>query len=97
MAWLPAPAAGGQEQVIVLELVPYGLHVLRTPPYMTTAQITWPARYIAKARLSVWLASRPDPRHRLREAISAGLFPMSHDAFEPIRAFLTQLAAAAAS
>lgn len=39
MAWLPPPASGGQEQVIVLELAPYGLHSLRSPPYTTTAQI----------------------------------------------------------
>lgn len=39
MAWLPPPPAGGQEQVIVLELAPYGLQPLRTPPYTTTAQI----------------------------------------------------------
>lgn len=39
MAWLPPPAAGGQEQVVVLELSPYGLQPLRTPPYTATAQI----------------------------------------------------------
>lgn len=39
MAWLPAPASGGKEQVIVVELAPFGLHVRRTPPYATTAQI----------------------------------------------------------
>lgn len=39
MAWLPPPAAGGQDQVVVLELAPYGLQPLRTPPYTTTAQI----------------------------------------------------------
>lgn len=39
MAWLPPPAGGGQEQVIVLELAPYGLQPMRTPPYTTTAQI----------------------------------------------------------
>lgn len=39
MAWLPAPAGGGREQVMVLELAPYGLHALRTPAYETTAQI----------------------------------------------------------
>jgi hypothetical protein len=61
----------------------------------TTAQITWPAQYIAKSRLNAWLASRADPRHGLRSAISAGLFSMSHDAFGPIRAFLSQLAEAA--
>lgn len=39
MAWLPALPGGGREQVIVLELAPYGLQPLRTPPYETTAQI----------------------------------------------------------
>lgn len=39
MAWLPPPATGGQDQIIVLELAPYGLQPLRTPPYTTTAQI----------------------------------------------------------
>jgi hypothetical protein len=39
MAWLPAQAGGGPEQVVVVELAPYGLHVLRSPPYTTTAQI----------------------------------------------------------
>jgi hypothetical protein len=55
----------------------------------------WPEQYRSKARLNVWLASRADPRHRLRDAISAGLFPLSHEAFGPIRDFLIQLAAAA--
>lgn len=61
------------------------------------AGIAWPPQYVSKARLNVWLGSRPDPRHRLRDAISAGLFPLSHGAFDPIKAFLTQLAAAAAN
>lgn len=39
MAWLQAPASGGHEQVIVLELAPYGLQPLRSPPHATTAQI----------------------------------------------------------
>ncbi len=39
MAWLPPPPGGGHEQVIVLELAPYGLQPLRTPPHTTTAQI----------------------------------------------------------
>lgn len=39
MAWLPAPNTGGREQVMVLELAPFGLHALRTPPVTTTAQI----------------------------------------------------------
>lgn len=57
--------------------------------------VRWPVQYRSKARMNVWLASRSDPRQRLREAISAGLFPMNHQAFEPIRGFLTRLAAAA--
>ena len=39
MAWLPATGSGSREQVIVLELAPFGLHPLRTPPHSTTAQI----------------------------------------------------------
>lgn len=39
MAWLPPSAPGDREQVIVLELAPYGLQPLRTPPHATTAQI----------------------------------------------------------
>lgn len=39
LAWLPATGPGSREQVIVLELAPYGLQPLRTPPHSTTAQI----------------------------------------------------------
>ena len=39
LAWLPAAGEGGREQVIVLELAPYGLQPLKPPPYATTAQI----------------------------------------------------------
>ncbi len=39
MAWLPPAGPGSREQVIVLELAPYGLQPLRTPPHSTTAQI----------------------------------------------------------
>lgn len=39
LAWLPAAGPGSREQVIVLELVPYGLQPLRSPPHATTAQI----------------------------------------------------------
>ena len=39
MAWLPPPSGGGREQVMVLELAPFGLHPLRAPPFVTTAQI----------------------------------------------------------
>jgi hypothetical protein len=61
----------------------------------SSAGIAWPEQYRSKARLNVWLGSRADPRHRLRDAISAGLFPMSHNAFGPIRQFLTDFASAA--
>jgi hypothetical protein len=57
--------------------------------------ITWLEQYRSKARLNVWLGSRGDPRHRLRDAISAGMFPLDHGAFDPIRQFLRDLAAAA--
>jgi hypothetical protein len=59
------------------------------------AGIGWPDQYRSKARLNAWLASRGDPRHRLRDAISAGMFPLDHTAFDPIRQFLRDLAAAA--
>ena len=39
MAWLPPSGPEGQEQVIVLELAPYGLQPLRSPPHTTSAQI----------------------------------------------------------
>lgn len=39
LAWLPASGLGSREQVIVLELAPYGLQPMRTPPHATTAQI----------------------------------------------------------
>lgn len=41
MAWLPPHAEGAQEQVVVLELAPFGLQPLRAPPYRTTAQIVF--------------------------------------------------------
>ncbi len=39
MAWLPPPGVGGRRQAMVLELAPYGLQALRTPPHDATAQI----------------------------------------------------------
>ena len=39
MAWLPPTGPNSQEQVIVLELAPYGLQPQLPPPYQTTAQI----------------------------------------------------------
>lgn len=62
---------------------------------VATTGVLWPDRFRAKARLNAWLASRPDPRHRLRDALSAGLFPLDHNAFEPVKQFLHDLAAAA--
>jgi hypothetical protein len=61
----------------------------------STAAISWPFQYRSKARVNAWLASRTDPRHRLRDAVSAGLFPLDHDAFGSIRRFLSELAEAA--
>lgn len=46
LAWLPSPATGGREQVIVLELAPFALHDIRTPPYRTTAQIVCAAHAV---------------------------------------------------
>lgn len=61
----------------------------------SNAAITWPEQYRSKARLNAWLASRGDPRHRLRDAISAGMLPLEHAAFGPIKQFLRDLAVAA--
>jgi hypothetical protein len=57
--------------------------------------IVWREQDVSKARLNVWLGSRSDPRRRLREAISANAFPIASQAFDPIKQFLTDLAAAA--
>lgn len=45
-------------------------------------------REMAKAKLSVFLASRPEPDKRLGEAAQAGFFPWSHPAFSQLEQFL---------
>lgn len=67
MAWLPALPGGGREQVIVLELAPYGLQPLRTPPYETTAQIVCFAHAVwAHQDVAAYVRDTPDNR-RVRE------------------------------
>ncbi len=67
MAWLPAPPGGGREQVIVLELAPYGLQPLRTPPYETTAQIVCFAHAVwAHRDVATYIRETPSNR-RIRE------------------------------
>lgn len=46
---------------------------------------------LSKAKLQVFLASRPDPRKRLGEAAEAGYFPLDHAAFDPIVDLLAAL------
>lgn len=62
---------------------------------VSKAGIAWRDQHVSKARLNVWLGSRPDPRRSLRDALSANRFPLDSEAFTPVREFLTRLAAAA--
>jgi hypothetical protein len=56
-----------------------------------------PEKDTSKARLNAWLASRTDPTLRMGHAVASRDIPPDSRVFDPIRAFLTQLAAAAAS
>lgn len=70
LGWLPSPVAGGREQVIVLELAPFALHDLKTPPYKTTAQILCAAH-------AVWAwpnATAYNARTPTKRRIQAGTF-----------------------
>lgn len=46
------------------------------------------SHHTAKARLHVWLASRPEPDLRLGEAAEKGYWPWEHVAFTALREFL---------
>jgi hypothetical protein len=50
-----------------------------------------PSANIAKARVHAFLATRRKPAVRLREAANIGYWLWTHDAFEPLRNFLTGL------
>ncbi len=63
LAWLPPATANGREQVIVLELAPYGLHRLRKPSYQTVAQIVCCAHAVwAFADKAAYAAATPTNR-----------------------------------
>lgn len=57
--------------------------------------IAWRTQDRSKARLHSWLASRHDPTLLLGYAMNANQIDRGHAVFEPIRKFLTDLAAAA--
>jgi hypothetical protein len=63
----------------------------------STGGVSWRPQDASKARLNSWLASRSDPTLLLGYAMNRNLIDREHRAFDPIKAFLTQLAAAAAS
>jgi hypothetical protein len=59
--------------------------------------VVCPNQHVPKARLNAWLASRADPTLRLGQAIASGDIAPDSVAFGPIRQFLQDLAAAAAT
>lgn len=63
MARLPPHGEGAQEQVVVVELAPFGLQPLRTPPYKTMAQIVFFA-HSAWAFPDLNAYGRQTPSHR---------------------------------
>jgi hypothetical protein len=50
-----------------------------------------PPANLAKARVHVWLASRPEPDKRLGEAAEKGYWPWADPAFAPLTRFLRAL------
>lgn len=79
VAWLPPATSDGQEQVIVLELAPYGLQPLRTPPFTTEAQIVCFAHAVWAFK-DVATYSRETPTNR---RIAAGALSPVTDADVP--------------
>ena len=70
LAWLPPITAGGREQVIVLELAPFALQPLKTPPFHATAQIVCFAHSVwAYPDVPAYTAATPGNRR-----IQAGSF-----------------------